>query len=240
MKALMNLIILCLLAASLAQAAWSDYEEVHELRLEAGGLSQLDIEAGAGKLHVTGVAAGDAIQVTARIVLPDASDDEAKKWLERSLDLSLVKDGDRGVLRSELQQEGWFSRQSGRIDLEVRVPARLTLRIDDGSGEVDVRDMAADVSIDDGSGSIRVRGIGGSLRIDDGSGSVDVAGIAGDVNIVDGSGSIDVETVDGSVTIDDGSGSIDVREVGRDLVILDDGSGSLRTSRILGTVDDRS
>lgn len=234
------LLILSLLAATLAHAARGDYEEVHELQLDAAGLSQLWINAGAGTLYVTGQPGGTAIRVTARIIVPDMEEDDARELLERSLELNLEAKGARAVLTSELEKRGWFSRNNARVDLEVILPDGLELRIDDGSGEIEVRDMAGDVAIEDGSGSLRVHGVGGSLRIDDGSGAIRVGNVVGNVDIIDGSGSIDVQEVGGSVSVDDGSGSVDVRDVGQDFVMIDDGSGSVRMSGIRGNVEDRS
>jgi len=226
-----SFIVIAMFAASLAHAGWTDYEEVRNLDLDADGVSQLSIKAGAGSMDVTGVRGLDKISVKATVVVPDTDKDKAVKVIENKMTLSLDQQG------SEARLDAWFDDGSdAHIALEVSVPQGLAVNIDDGSGSLDVRDVAGDVTIDDGSGSIDVNNVA-SLKIDDGSGSIDVENASGDVSIVDGSGSISVVHVKGSVTIDDGSGSIKVSDVENDLIIVDDGSGSLSISDVRGSVD---
>lgn len=231
-----SLLVMAMFTVSLAHAGWSDYEEVRDLHLDADGISQLRINAGAGSMDVTGVAGLDEINVRATIVVPNEDEDDAVRVIEKRIRLSLKKSA--GV--AEL--EAWFKSglmsfgSSPYIVLEVSVPQGMAVNIDDGSGSIDIVDLAGDITIDDGSGSIDIRNVA-HVRIDDGSGSIDVVNAAGNVSIVDGSGSISVEHVQGSVTIDDGSGSIEVSDIDSDLIIVDDGSGSLRFSDIRGTVD---
>ena len=231
-----SLIVIAMFTVSLAHAGWTDYEEVRNLELDADGISQLTINAGAGSMDVTGVAGLDKINVKATIVVPGKDDDKAVRVIEKSINLSLQKSA------GEAELEAWFESgfvsfgSSPYITLEVSVPQGMALNIDDGSGSIDIVDLAGDLIIDDGSGSIDIRNVA-DVRIDDGSGSIDLVSAMGDVSIVDGSGSISVKHVQGSVTIDDGSGSIEVRDIDSDLIIVDDGSGGLRFSDIGGSVD---
>ena len=231
-----SFIVMAMFVVSLAHAGWSDYEEVRELDLDADGISRLSIKAGAGSMDVTGVKGLNRIAVKATIIVPDADEDEAVRVIDKIMTLSLQQED------SEAQLDSWFKPgfmglgSNAHIVLEVSVPQGMTVNIDDGSGSIDVTDVAGDVTIDDGSGSIDVSNVA-HLKIDDGSGSIDVVNAAGDVSIVDGSGSINVKHVQGSVTIDDGSGSIKVSDVERDLIIVDDGSGSVSFSDIRGTVE---
>lgn len=231
-----SFIVLAMFIASSTQAGWSEYEEVRDMDLDAAGISELSIVAGAGSMDVTGVQGLDKITLKATIVVPDKDEEAARKIIEKRMVLSLERDGDRAELKADFKEGlmGWGS--SGYIALEVHVPQGMAVNIDDGSGSLEVIDVAGDVTIDDGSGSIDVRNVA-SLRIDDGSGSIKVMTASGDVSIVDGSGSITVKHVSGSVSVDDGSGSITVSDVENDLIIVDDGSGSLNYSDVRGTVD---
>ncbi len=230
-----SFVVMAMFLASFSHAAWTDYEEVRELSLDADGIEELDIRAGAGSLDVQGVEGQGSIVVTATIVVADADEDEAAKIIAKRMELSLDERDGKAILKSDFDSGFMGAGPNARIDLEVRIPSGLNLAIDDGSGSIDVRDIAAGVKIDDGSGSIDVENVA-SLYIDDGSGSIDVERVAGDVEVEDGSGSINVRGVSGSVTIDDGSGSIKVSDVEEDLVIVDDGSGGLKFSDIRGTV----
>jgi DUF4097 and DUF4098 domain-containing protein YvlB len=231
-----SFIVIAMFTASLAQAGWTDYEEVRNLDMAAAGISELKINAGAGSMDVTGVEGLDRITVKATIVVPGEDQDKAVKMIEKRIRLSLDKSG------GDAKLDAWFESglvsfgSSPHIALEVNVPRGMAVNIDDGSGSIDVVDVAGDVTIDDGSGSIDIRNVA-HVKIDDGSGSIDIVNAAGDVSIVDGSGSISVRHVAGSVTVDDGSGSIEVTDIDSDLIIVDDGSGSLKYADIRGVVD---
>ena len=232
-----SFLILAMFTASLAQAAFSEYEEVRDLRLDAAGLAKLNLQAGAGSLEITGVAGQDEIIVTATIHVPTANEDKARELIESRLVLTLQKDGDEAVLRGYFDEGRWSWGDSPSVHLEVQVPARFALDVDDGSGSIVVNGVSGDIDIDDGSGSIKMQQVGGTIHIDDGSGSISVTDAGADVDIEDGSGSITVRGVGGSVTVDDGSGSINVSEVEHDLIIIDDGSGGLNFSEIKGRVE---
>ncbi len=231
-----GLIVMAMFTVSLAHAGWTDYEEVRDLDLDANGISQLTINAGAGSMDVIGVAGLDKITVKATIVVPDEDKDDAARVIEKKMRLSLQEKSGEAELEAWFES-GWMSfGSSPYIVLEVHVPQGMAVNIDDGSGSIDIVDLVGDITIDDGSGSIDIRNVA-NVRIDDGSGSIDLVNAKGDVWITDGSGSISVEHIQGSVTIDDGSGSIKVIDIDGDLIIVDDGSGSLSFSDIRGTVD---
>lgn len=211
-------IVMTMFVASLALPGWTDYEELRDLDLGSDGISRLSIKAGAGSMDVAGVDGLNRITVKATIVVPDTNEDDALKIIAKDMTLSLQRK------HGEARLEAWFDSgfmgfgTDSHIDLEISVPQSMAVSIDDGSGLIDVSNVA-------------------DLKIVDGSGSIDIVNVAGDVSIVDGSGSISVRHIAGSVTIDDGSGSIRVSDVENDLIIIDDGSGSLSFSDIRGTVE---
>lgn len=232
-----NILIMAMFAASIADAAWNDYEEVRELALDAGGVAVLHIEAGAGSLEITGVSGSDRIRVAALIRVPGADADKARQALDEHMVLSLSRKGDDAELKSYFDGGGRMFGDSPSIGLEVQLPEGLSLQIEDSSGSIIVRNVAGDIELEDGSGSIEMTNVGGSLQIDDGSGSLSITDAGGDVSIVDGSGSITLRGVNGSVSIDDGSGGIDVADVDGDVQIPEAGSGAVKISEVRGTVD---
>ena len=242
MRKLIGFVVLGMFAASFA---WADghsdytrgYSEVRDLTLDADGLADFSIQAGAGSLEVTGVEGADHIQVTALIQLEERDEDRARELIEERAELTLERRGDTGELVAKFDGGWWGS--SGAIALEIQIPHGLALTIEDGSGSIKVLGTGGDVAIDDGSGSIIVERVG-MVEIDDGSGSIAVEEANGDVRIVDGSGSIRVRGVAGSVTVDDGSGSINVSDVDVDVIIEDDGSGGLNVSDVRGRVESDS
>jgi hypothetical protein len=242
---------MAMFAVSLSHAGSQGYTEVRNLELDASGLSEMFIEAGAGAMVVTGVEGGDAVVVVATITVDTDDLDDGAKFIEKRLRLSLERDGDRAKLGADFRPE-WGRDTDAVIDLDVRMPTQLALVIDDGSGPITVDGIASnvriddgsgpielgrtgDVDIDDGSGSIRLEDTG-AVKIDDGSGSITIVRAAGDVYVEDGSGTIEIRGVQGSVTVDDGSGDIEIDDVEHDLVIEEEGSGSLRYTNVRGTV----
>jgi hypothetical protein len=229
---ILTVAVLLLLAAS----AFS-FETSKILTLPAEGLRQLRVDSGAGRLKVTGVDSMTAIEVTAEIYARGESEKDMSDFIKDHVELSLEKRGDRAVLMSDIMSHfHWFFSGDAGINLTVRVPKSLALEIDDGSGEMTVEDIAADVSIKDGSGGIRVERVAGDLRIEDNSGELQVEDVGGDVSIDDGSGSMIVADVKGSVTIEDGSGSIDIDRVGKDVIIEESGSGGVHIGKVDGRV----
>ena len=230
-----SFIVMAMFSASLAHASWSEYEEVRNLEVDAGGVSEFFIDAGAGSLTVNGDAGAKSIEVTATIQVNTGDEEKALKAIAKRLTLTLDQNGDRATLKSFFDNGMWGG-TDGSVKLEITMPTGIALRIDDGSGSIVIENVEADVEIEDGSGSIKILNVG-AVDIDDGSGSIDIHNANGDVVIVDGSGSIKVNAVNGSVTIDDGSGSINVKDIENDLIIEEDGSGGVTVSDVRGNVE---
>ena len=228
-------IVMTLFVVSLACGARPDYEEVRDLAIDANGLTEFVIEAGAGSLTVIGVNDGADIAVTAAIRVDVQDEQAARDFVQKRIRLTLEREGGQAILVSDIDG-GWGWNGNAVVDLDVRMPTGVALVVDDGSGQTIISSVIADISVDDGSGSIELSNVG-SVHIDDGSGSIKVTDSAGDVYVEDGSGTIDIRNVAGSVTIDDGSGSIIVDNVEKDLVIEDDGSGSLKFTNVRGAVE---
>ena len=235
-----TILILAMFAASFAHGAWTDYDEVRDLSLDANGIGSLVINAGAGSLEVEGVQGASEIKVTATIQVPGKSDEKAQDIIAKSLVLSLQRDGDMAVLTSYFEDGGRAWDESPGVRLVVTVPREFNLDVDDSSGSLVIENVLGDIRVDDSSGSIRMSNVGGTVDIEDGSGSIMVGGVGGDISIDDGSGSINVDDVKGSVIVEDGSGSITVNGVGQDLIIVDDGSGSINYKNVQGKVEDNS
>jgi DUF4097 and DUF4098 domain-containing protein YvlB len=232
MKMRVAIVTMIFLAGPLGFSA----QEVKTLSLPAEGIHKLDIDCGAGFLKVHGVDGLGAIEVKAEIRARGLDQAEMKKFIEDHVKLTLENRSGRAVLTSQIKERGPFSFGDAAIDLTVAVPQKIHLSVDDGSGEIDIRDILGNLSIEDGSGGLRVENIQGNLEIDDGSGEIEVRGITGDVKVDDGSGSLSVFDVGGSLTIEDGSGDIDVDGVGKDLVLKETGSGGLHFRNVKGQV----
>ena len=201
------------------------------LALPAAGLKSLHVDCGAGYLKVRGVEGLEQIEVSATLVVRGIAESDLASFKKEYVTLKLEKDTGRAVLIAKIEADFFLAKLFGgghdaRIDLDVRVPQRLSLAIDDGSGDIDVRAVDGDVNIDDGSGNINLAVIHGHVEIEDGSGDIILAEIAGSLQIEDGSGDIKVNDAGNDVDIDDGSGQIELNRI-RGSVIIDDGSGDI-------------
>lgn len=240
----------------------SAQEQTKKLVLDAKGIESVEIDCGAGFLSVRGDENLSSIEVEAEIFVRGLRNRDFEDFVKDHLDLSLEKHSNSAVLIARFDNDSrsrsrWWGRMETRVDLTVRVPYKMNLfindgsgnmeveqiqgevTIDDGSGELDIRHIKGDVSIDDGSGDLRMDDIVGNMRIDDRSGEIDVLSIQGDLDIDDSSGSIYARDIQGSVVVRDGSGSIDIRRVEKDVVIREDGSGGVTLHDIKGKVTRR-
>lgn len=249
--ALSPFLLVALTACHVDLAADCSKTARREARLELAGVSRIVLDAGAGELRVTGRA--DTTVVTAEGTACASTD-------SRLEDLQIFHERRGEVLHlwTDRSQEpqiriGWVD-ESGRLDLTVKLPSNLpididdgsgeaviksvaTLRLEDGSGELDLADLRGDVTIEDGSGSLTLVGADGDVTIEDGSGEVAITGVKGDVSVEDGSGDVTIRQVGGAVTItEDGSGEIAITGAGRGVHIRNDGSGSIVLRDITGDV----
>jgi len=212
------------------------FEEVKTLSLKADGIEKLVIECGSGFLEVRGNEALDTFKVKAEIIVKGKSEDKAKEFIKKYVELYLEKRGNRAVLVSKFKPyRSLFSFRKRVINLTVDVPQHISLNIDDGSGSMIVENIRGDMEIDDGSGSTSLKDIEGEIIIDDGSGEIDIEDVVGTVRIDDGSGDVEIIKVTGDVEIDDGSGDIEARDIDGN-VEVDDSSGSMYLVNIQGDV----
>ena len=214
-----------------------DFDFNRKLVLSADGLKKFSVDCGAGFLVVEGSAAKE-IKVDVEIVIDGVNKSKAQKIAKESLNLSLEKNGSRGVLVCKFDNLSWTNALSGiniLANVTVNMPASLFLDVEDGSGSMEIRGIKNDVQIHDGSGSIIVDQIKGNLEIDDNSGNVTIREITGNLYIEDGSGGIDIEDVEGDIKIDDGSGSMEIRDI-KGNVRIRDGSGSITVNGVTENV----
>lgn len=231
-------------------------DSIRMLELPKDGIDVMDIECEAGYLKVYGIPNLDKIEVKAEIDVDIRDDKDRNDFIQRRVQLSLEKRGNRAVLTSRIDNYSFFDRHS-QINLTVRIPQRMNLKVEDGSGFIEMRDVDGNVMIDDGSGgidaanitgevvisdgsgSIELRDISGFVEVDDGSGEIKIENVRGDLTVDDGSGSMRISKVTGNVVVSDGSGSIYIEEVDRDVTIREDGSGGLSIHDVKGKVTKR-
>jgi DUF4097 and DUF4098 domain-containing protein YvlB len=231
-------------------------DSVRTLELPKDGIDVIDIDCEAGFLKVYGIPNLDQIEVKAEIEVDFRDSEDRDDFIQRRVRLSLEKRGSRAVLISHIDNHSFFNRHA-LINLTVRIPQGMNLNVEDGSGEIEIRDVSGSVRIDDGSGDIDlanitgdvdvsdgsggliIKDINGNLEVDDGSGEIEINGVQGDLYVDDGSGSMRISKITGSVVVSDGSGSIDINGVDQDVTIRESGSGGLSVHDVKGKVSKR-
>lgn len=245
-------ILVLILLPALAFAAAG--QETRELELSAVEIKTIRIQCGAGFLILRGIEGTEKIEVDADILIEGLDAKDLQSFLENNLLLDLKRRGDRAVLRAMFLRSSRFKPTEAKVDLLIRVPRRLNVSVDDGSGPIHAGGFYGDLEIDDGSGSITVRGITGRVRIGDtsgpltlevirgnvnvkdGSGSIYINLVLGDVGVVDASGSITIQDVQGHVKVWDGSGSIDIHDITKSVSILESDSGEISIEGVEGKI----
>ena len=214
-----------------ASPAWAQdgcaFSAPRNLDLPAGAVKTLVVRAAAGGLEIRGEPGLTQVQVRG---LACASTQEILDGIR----LVHRREGDRLVVAAELPgSTGLFDGQR-RLDLELRVPSRLVLEVDDSSGAASVEHVAA-LRMRDSSGDLRIAHIPGTVRVEDSSGSLDVRDVGALHVPHDSSGEISVSRVRGDAIIDvDGSGAIEMRDIGGNARVGQDGSGSIVVENVAG------
>lgn len=226
------LAVLFAMSATGCAVAWDDCDHTvpRNLDLDAAGVATLEVMARAGSLDIRGEDGLQQIVVRGTACAGSAETLAQIRLVER-------RNGDRLIVAAELPETsgGWGFSDYSRLDLELRVPSHLALKVSDSSGDAEISGVAS-LDVDDSSGELRVSNIAGDLRVDDSSGDIDIRQIGGNLLVSsDSSGDIDIDDVVGDVLIeDDSSGDIDIRRVRGDAVVEDDSSGDIRFTAIGG------
>ncbi|MEV4534212.1 DUF4097 family beta strand repeat-containing protein [Asanoa sp. NPDC049518] len=107
----------------------------------------------------------------------------------------------------------WLGAKTGRIEVELAVPAGSRLDGDNGAGDLDAEGTLGETRYKTGFGAIRLDQTG-KLRLDTGAGDITVARVAGDADVTTGTGRLHIGAVEGTATVKNSSGETWVGEVG--------------------------
>lgn len=225
--------------------------EHRSFTIPADGIATLKIEAEAGWLEVIGISESHEIEVEAEFVGNVYGSDDGEQLLQ-DMELSHKVEGATVTIRALTQTTSW--NRNPRINLTVKAPSALEVKIDDSSGDLKIRDFngsleiedssgdivldsaGGPVTVDDSSGGMLLTGVSGPLVVDDSSGDIDIRGAGDNVDIDDSSGDIRVVDVAGNVKIVDSSGDISAEDVGGDFEVREDGGGHITYAGIRGKV----
>jgi hypothetical protein len=229
-----NSVSLLVIASALGLAgpapAWDcGHQARREERLDAAGVKTLRVIARAGSLRIDGKAGAGEIAVHGTACASREADLE-------DIRLKAHRSGSEAIVEAVIPDSFNWLGSERRLDLVLDVPSGVALEVEDGSGSIEIRHVAA-AAVQDGSGELVIEDVAGEVRITDGSGAISVREAGSVVIDEDGSGGITISGVRGNVLIkDDGSGSISVREVAGDFTVEDDGSGGIDHAAVQGRV----
>jgi len=204
------------------------FQEERSATIPAEGARNLTVLAGAGTLRIEGRQGLTEVRVKGTACA-------ATENLVRQIQVRTERNGD--AIRVEADLPAILSGNSPVLDLALEVPEAMLARIEDSSGDVEVRRIAG-AEVRDESGNIELIDMTGPVRVEDESGDIEVRNAGGDVVIPrDQSGNIRMLTVKGTVNIDrDESGEIEIRDVTGNVTIGEDQSGEIMVENVTGSL----
>jgi hypothetical protein len=220
-------LLICLsLAAQVLPA--QDYTAPRSATVPASGARQVEIIGRAGSLRIDGRTR--AREVTVRGTARASS----RAALEEIRLIAEERDGTIHIEADIPEHHDWNGDDNQSLDLTIEVPAGMPLDVEDGSGDLEIRNVGP-LTLSDGSGGAVIEHVGGNLRVKDGSGEVRITDVKGDVEVTDGSGLLDIRDVDGGIDIGSkGSGPLRITSVGKSVHIRAKGSGSVDVAHVGG------
>lgn len=223
------LVICSISLASVATAA--KYTREIDREFNASDFERLAVHVGAGRIEASG-ANTDKILLNVVLEVKASSQSKADSMFENGEVVFDESAEELSVKIKATRSKGFlfrFPRYSIKADVTVVVPKNYNLKLDTGSGGIDLEDINGKIVLDTGSGSISGAGISGEINADTGSGSIKLRDISGSLNADTGSGSINAEGNIHKFSADTGSGSVRIRTLGEitEKSSADTGSGSV-------------
>lgn len=216
--------------------AWGDsckFTADRAAGIDAQGVEKVVIRTGAGDLKVMGGARNVRIEARGKACA-------TKQELLDLTQLTVRREGNTVYVETALPQdqtEGWhWSRNDyATLDTGIALPANIPVEAIDSSGDAVYQDLHS-LKLQDSSGDLEIRRIAGLADINDSSGDVDLRD-AGSARLNDSSGDLELADIHDEVVIDnDSSGDIRIAQAGGTVRIHNDSSGGIRVEDVKGDV----
>ena len=124
-----------------------------------------------------------------------------------------------------------------RGKMELKLPKGTKLKVDNSSGDINVRGLeSSDILLDCSSGDIDARNLTGNVRLDTSSGDITASGINGNVVADASSGDITLSDINGNLECDTSSGSIKVKDVKDTFFTAESSSGDIKVANVTGKI----
>ena len=247
----MRLLIFSTLLLTCAGAVANEcaFEEARNLDIDAAGLHTLEAKLGSSDLRAEGVAGLNKIEVRGRACASDKSK-------LAGLTVDQTRTGDTVTLATHQADEQTYSMMHSNyayIDLVVRMPQSLALRVRSNSGDADLKNLST-LDFSSHSGDLIVEHVDGAVIVDvhsgdvkannlgsldvqhSGSGDIQAAEVKGDVHVGRvGSGDLTFSGIGKGVHVESvGSGDVTVHGAGGTVLVDSIGSGDVNASDIGG------
>ena len=180
---------------ALPAAAGTPSREVSKT-LPLGAGEHVRVETYKGSVKVTTWDKAE-VAVEARVVADDScgSTERQARWVDQTK-VEIERSAHGVAITSDYdaldEVDSWFGSCTARpfVHYVIRMPKTAPLRIKDYKSDLDVRDLAADLSIDTYKGNVAIAGLAGALKIETYKGDVKatLARVAGEVRGRDAQG----------------------------------------------------
>lgn len=195
------LILALVLAPTPAEAAWRDEvmrTEQRTVSVPSGGAVHIDHRSGNVKVH--GHQRNDLlVAATFRVSANNKANAEA---FLRGMRLEVTTTGTTVSVRVNTPPSNGVNTDVGfAVDLEVSVPERIRLSVENRFGDTAVTGVKAPLTVSSGNGKVSVADIEAAATLKNRFGAVDVSRVTGDLDIQNSNGEIAARDVRGGATI---------------------------------------
>lgn len=179
--------------------------------LNVSGSPTINVSTGSGYVHVSAGSQSE-VRITAKVKSQHGwNSKNHRNEEERVRDIAanppIVQNGNSITIGESRGDANRF--RNIEIDYDISLPGSTTLKVESGSGDIEVSNVASLLSAETGSGDIHLNNVGATPHVTTGSGTIRASGIHGAANLQTGSGNIELhQQVAGDVKADTGSGSI--------------------------------
>lgn len=230
----MRILIFFMLAlfAVVASANQCKYSAERKLDIDPNGLQALTFNMRSSDLNVQGVAGLAHIEIVGKACASDQS-------RLNGLTISQQRDGDVvTVMPSQAGKQSFsiFGSNYAYIDLTVRVPTTLPIRVQTHSGDAVISDVAA-LDFDSHSGDLILNQVSGEVALSLHSADVKARDIGALEVRRSGSGDVEASRIHGAVLVGHvGSGDLQFVDVDQGVHVQSVGSGDVSVHRSGGNV----
>lgn len=202
------------LTPTVALAAWRDEvvrTEQRAVNVPAGGAVRIDHRI--GQVKVRGHQRNDLVAAaTFRVSAKDKASAEA---FSRAMRLEVTTAGTTVHVRINMPE--WNGRMSDAgfaVDLDVAVPERAPLHVENRFGDTSVTRVKAPLIVSSGNGKILVVDVEASATIKNRFGGIEVSRVSGDLDVENANGDTTAQSVNGATTVRSRFGGVRLDDIG--------------------------